>query len=63
MDGRHLGFLRHQLPGLLEDVPSEHRQSMWYIHDEEPTHFSATVRLRLTRRYGERWISQSGPVP
>lgn len=60
---RYLRFLRRHLPGLLEDVPLEQRQNLWYMHDGAPAHFAAAVRRHLTRRYGQRWIGRGGPVP
>lgn len=36
----YLGFLETVLPGLLEDIPLNICQEMWYLHDGAPMHYA-----------------------
>lgn len=58
----YLEFLSNTLPELLDDIPLEHRQTMWYMHDGAPAHFSVGVRRHLNNQFGEQWIGRGGPV-
>lgn len=56
-------FLKHVLPGLLDDVPLSVRRNMWFQHDGAPAHFGLAVRRDLNRSFPQRWIGRGGPVP
>ena len=55
-------FLENHLPSLLEDVPLDVRQRMWFLHDGAPPHFSLTARQFLNDIYPGRWIGRGGPI-
>ena len=57
----YLNFLEEYLPLLLEDVPIETRQNMWYQHDGAPPHWSTNVREYLNQTFGNHWIGRFGP--
>lgn len=56
-------FLVYTLRNLLDDVPVNIRQNMWYMHDGAPPHFAIIVRNLLSRQdyFGRRWIGRGGP--
>ena len=59
-----LKFVEHELPGLLhEDVPLATRNSMWFMHDGAPAHFSHVAREYLDVACPNRWMGRAGPVP
>lgn len=58
----YLNFLQEQLPELLEDVPLDRRQGMWYQHDVAPAHFTHIVRDWLDESFPNRWIGRGGAV-
>lgn len=58
----YLEFLQIQLTHLLEDVPLEVRQTMWFQHDGCPAHYGRQVREYLDRTYAQRWIGRLGPI-
>ena len=51
---RYLQFLREELPPLLEDVPLDIRQGMYFQHDGALPHFSREVVNYLNRTFTER---------
>ena len=56
-------FVEHELPGLLhEDAPLATRNSMWFMHDGAPAHFSHVAREYLHVAYPNRWMSRAGRV-
>ncbi|CAH1957620.1 unnamed protein product [Acanthoscelides obtectus] len=55
-------FLGEVLPELLENVPLNVRQQMWFQHDGAPAHFAVQVRAYLAQRFGHRWIARGGAV-
>lgn len=59
---KYRNLLQDELPILLEDVPLEVRQNMWFQHDGCPAHYSAIVREVLNRNYNDCWIGRGGPV-
>jgi hypothetical protein len=66
LDGRltgelYLQFLENQLRDLLDDVPLEIRQNMYFQHDGAPAHYSRVVRDCLNNRFPHRWIGRGGP--
>ena len=56
-----LGFIRNNLPILLETIPPNIRQRMWMQLDGAPAHFDRRVRNELDRQYPNRWIGRRGP--
>lgn len=54
-------FLEEELPLLLEDIPLQIRQELWFLHDGAPAHFSVTARRHLDAVYPNRWIGRAGP--
>lgn len=63
LDARvYLDFLEDQLPEILEDVPLDVRQEMWYMHDGAPAHSAGVVQELLNRRYPHRWIDRNAPL-
>ncbi|XP_050294949.1 uncharacterized protein LOC126735091 [Anthonomus grandis grandis] len=60
---RYLGFLRNELPALLEEVPLVIRANMFLQHDGCPAHFAVQVRTFLNQRYPDRWIGRGSFFP
>lgn len=58
----YLDFIVNQLPILLEEVPLNIREQMWFLHDGAPAHHNKLVRGELNDQFGERWIGRDGPV-
>jgi len=56
----YLHFLINSLPGLLEDVPLQTRQGMYFLQDGAPPHCTQAVREELNRQYPNRWIGSRG---
>lgn len=59
---RYLHFLTTDLPQLLEDVPLNTRNKMWFMLDGAPAHYRLQVREYLNEAYPNRWIGRGGPV-
>jgi Transposase. len=59
----YLNFLENHLPELMENVPLNLRQYMWYLHDGAPAHFSVHVREYLHMRFPNRWIGRGYNAP
>lgn len=59
----YLNFLQNELGGLLEHVPLNLRQNMYFMQDGAPAHFSVQVRNYLNTIFPHRWIGRSGPIP
>jgi len=59
----YLVFLSEVLPELLEEVPLEVRQNMWYHHDGAPAHYGIGVQNFLHLNYPERWIGRGRRAP
>jgi hypothetical protein len=57
-----LKFLTEELPQLLKDVPVTTRQTMWFVHDEAPSHFTRDVEQFLDSHCPYRWTGQNGLV-
>ena len=57
-------FLINTLPEVLEEVPIDRRQHMWFMHDGAPAHFNLNARQVLSSRnyFRNRWIGRGGPV-
>lgn len=59
----YLIFLQQVLPELLQPVPANIQDRMWFQHDGAPPHFSLDVRRYLDFRFPGRWIGRGGPTP
>lgn len=59
---QYLNFLENDLLHLLDDVPYQLRNDMFFMHDGAPPHFALNVREHLNRMYPGRWIGRGGPV-
>ena len=62
-DDNYLGFVRDVLPQLLENIPLNIRERIWFQHDGAPPHFDSRVRNNLHATFPNRWIDRSGAVP
>ena len=58
----YLRFLEGVLHGLLEDVPLDVHQIMWFQHDGAVLRFSLAVRDHLDQRIGQQAISCGGLI-
>lgn len=56
-------FLTEELPQLLQDLPAEITQNMWFQHDGCPAHYRRSVRQLLDTTYPNKWIGRGGPTP
>ena len=57
----YFNFLENNLVELLGDIPLQHRQRMWFMHDGALVHFLVNVRRYLTNRFQER-LGRGSPV-
>ncbi|XP_066262388.1 uncharacterized protein [Euwallacea similis] len=55
--------LQNTLPGLLEDVPLQQRERIWFMHDGAPLHFTLIVRNYLNQQYPNKWIGRGNDAP
>lgn len=55
-------FLNNQFLDLLNVIPANEQQNMWFMQDGCPAHFSINVRQSLVAMFGEQWIGRGGPV-
>ena len=55
-------FLETQLPVLLEDVPLQIRNQMWFMQDGSPAYFSRIAGDFLNNNYSNRCIGRRGPI-
>ena len=62
MLGNYIIFIRDILPEMLENVPLQVRQRLWFQHDGAPAHFALDVREYLNNVFPNRWIGRGGPV-
>ena len=62
MLGNYIIFIRDILPEMLENVPLQVRQWLWFPHDGAPAHFALDVREYLNNVFSNRWIGRDGPV-
>lgn len=58
----YLNFVRDQLPYLVDDVPLQLRQNMWFMNKGAPAHFSVAVCTHLYESFPNqqkrpRWAS------
>lgn len=55
-------FLREDLPGLLEDLPLNLINNMWWMQDGAPAHRANDVVQFLNEIFPQRWIGLRGPM-
>lgn len=58
----YLDFLENVLPGLLENIPLNVRQELWYLHDGAPIHYARQVTTWMNERFPDCWIGRNGPI-
>lgn len=58
-----LQFLQNIFFQLLEELPLQMRQEMWYMHDDAHAHFPLTVRQWLNEHVPDRWIRREHAAP
>jgi hypothetical protein len=58
--GIYANILQDELPALLENVPPQTRQQMYYQHDGAPPHFSRVIRQYLNDKFSNQWIGCGG---
>lgn len=58
----YLDFLQNHLPLLLENVPLNIRQRMWFLHDGAPVHHTRLIHDHLNIHFPDRWIGRGGPI-
>ena len=56
----YANFMRDELPALLENVPLQTPQQMYYQHDGAPPHFSQVLTQYLDHKFPNRWIGHGG---
>jgi hypothetical protein len=62
-DGEFLERLtRDILTDVLDDVPLQLPEGMWFMHDGAPPHFSRIARQYLNDHFPGKWIGRNGPV-
>lgn len=61
-ESTYCNFLETILPEMLENVPSDVRQRMWWQQDAHPAHTAHTVRAILNEHFPERWLGKFGTV-
>jgi hypothetical protein len=52
--------LQDELPALLENIPLQTQQHMYYQHDGQPPHISQVVRQYLNHKFSNQWIGCGG---
>ncbi|XP_076545063.1 uncharacterized protein LOC143305420 [Osmia lignaria lignaria] len=57
---KYANILNDTLPSLLDNVPLNIRQQIWYQHDGCPAHYALNVRQVLDRKFPNRWIGRGG---
>ena len=60
--GNYVIFNRDILPEMLENVPLQVRQRLWFQHDGVPAHFALDVWEYLNNVFHNRWIGRVDPV-
>jgi len=60
---RYLEILQNQIiPAIRENIPEHHFNTVWFQQDGCPAHNTREVREFLHQNFGDRVISNSGPV-
>lgn len=60
--GTYLNMLQSVIPELIEDIPVEYLNNLYYQHDGCPAHYERNVRNHLNSEFGDHWIGRGGPV-
>ena len=55
-------FIRDKLPEMLENVPLQVRERLWFQHDGAPAYFALDVREYMNNVFPNRWSGKGGPV-
>jgi hypothetical protein len=59
---QYRNFLQETIPILMDDLPLNVRQDMWYNFDGAPAHFTRPMRDRLKHNFPGGLIGRGGPV-
>ena len=59
----YLEFLQNRLPALLNQVPNETWEEMWFLHDGAPVHCTRPIIHFLNATYPNHWIGRGSAVP
>lgn len=59
----YLEFLNNELQILLEALPLNVVNGMWYMQDGAPPHYARTVRDWLNQAYPDQWIGRGNDAP
>jgi hypothetical protein len=59
----YLNFLENSFVDLLDALPLNLRQNMWFMQDGAPPHFTHQVRTYLNQHFPERWIGRGSIFP
>ena len=62
MLGNYIIFIRDIFPEMLENVPLQVMQRLWFQHHGAPAHFALDVREYLKNVFRNRWIGRGGLV-
>ena len=57
-----INLIRNSLTDILDVMPLENRQNVWFQMDGCPAHKSRNVRDQLNEHFEEQWIGRYGPV-
>lgn len=57
-----LNFLELDFRNLLQNVPQNYRNGMWFQLDGATPHYQLNVRNWLNREFQDRWIGRAGPT-
>lgn len=60
---QYLQFLQNSLRDLLDDIPLNLRQNMWFMHDGAPPHYPLAVRNYLDEWLPHRWFGRGSEFP
>ncbi len=59
---RYLNFLTNNFNELLDEIPLNIRNLLWFQQDGAPPHYGRNVRQWLNEMYPNRWIGRGGPI-
>ncbi|KAL4130658.1 hypothetical protein QTP88_008071 [Uroleucon formosanum] len=60
---RYLDFLSNHLPPMLENVPLNIRENLFFQQDGAPAHNAIIVRQYLNDQFGNNWMGTNGSIP
>ncbi|XP_003242294.2 zinc finger BED domain-containing protein 4-like, partial [Acyrthosiphon pisum] len=58
----YLDFLCNNLPPMLENVPLNIRENLFFQQDGAPAHNAIVVRQYLNDQFGNNWMGTNGPI-